>query len=167
MARIKGELKHGLTVGKERYTAFELQDHLTAGQIIEAKEQAEKVVAFNDGTRIVPAVVESPAKLGALMLCQQIVCIGPLAGPLDYDMFSKLHQEDLDILNLYADLADGAVSARELSESLTKLGLHASPEVTQRGRHPGPGSESENDGGQAAEEGPGDDGHSGAAPRTP
>lgn len=166
MARIKGDLKHGLQVGKDCYTAFVLEDHLTAGQIIEAKEQAEKVVPFNDGARVIPAVVESPAKLGALMLCKQVASIGPLAGPLDYDLFSKLHQEDLDILNIYADLAAGAISSRELADRLTELGLHASPEVTQRGRHDSPGGESQDDGGQAAEEGHGDGGSPGAAPRT-
>jgi phage FluMu protein gp41 len=162
VARIEGELKHGMRLGKERFKRFELHDHLTAGMIITAKEQAEKVVPFEVGGRSVPVVVESPARLGALMLCQQVAKIGPITGPLDYDLFAGLHQDDLDILNLYADLAAGALTAKALSERLTELGLHASPEVTHRGRHDSPGGEPGTDGGKSDQEGRGDEGHSGA-----
>jgi phage FluMu protein gp41 len=139
MARIKGKLKHGLRLGKDTLLDFELHDHLTAGMIIEAKEQAEKVVPFEQGGRVVPVVVESPARLGALMLCQQVASVGHLAGPLDYGLLATLHQDDLDILNLYADLAAGAISAKEMGDKLTEMGLQAAPEVTGRGRDLGPG----------------------------
>jgi phage FluMu protein gp41 len=141
MARIKGQLRHGLKVGKEFCKDFELHDHLTAGMIIEAKEAAEKVVPFEMGGRMVPVVVESPAKLGALILCQQVAMIGPLVGPLDYELFATLHQDDLDIINLYADLAAGALTSKEVSDKLTELAAQASPEVTQRGRDLGPGGD--------------------------
>lgn len=154
MARMAGQLKHGLTIGKDTYTDFELHDHLTAGQIIEAKERAEKVVPFNDGVRIIPTVVESPARLGAMVLCQQIAKLGVFAGPLDYDLLAKLHQDDLDILNLYADLVGGAIDSKELGKRLTEHGLATAPELTTRGRHSGPGGELANDGSQAAQEGP-------------
>ncbi len=160
MARIKGELKHGLTVGKDSYRDFEIHDHLTAGQIIVAKEQAEKVVAFNDGARNVPVVVESPAKLGALILCQQIAQLGPLVGPLDVELFNKLHEDDLEILNLYADLAAGAIDRRQLTDALNTKALHASPEVTQRGRDPSVGDGAAEDGSQPLEEGANDNRHS-------
>lgn len=162
MARIEGELKHGMRVGKERFKRFELHDHLTAGMIIAAKEQAEKVVPFEVGGRTVPVVVESPARLGALMLCQQVAKIGPIAGPLDYELFARLHQEDLDIINLYADLAAGALTAKELSDKLTELGWQASPEVTQRGRDDSPGGEPGTDGGELDQKGRWDDRHPGA-----
>jgi phage FluMu protein gp41 len=141
MARIKGKLRHGLKLGKEFCKDFELHDHLTAGMIIEAKEAAEKVVPFEMGGRMVPVVVESPAKLGALILCQQVAMIGPLAGPLDYELFATLHQEDLDIINLYADLAAGALTSKEVSDKLAELAAQASPEVTQRGRDLGSGGD--------------------------
>ncbi|HET19830.1 MAG TPA: hypothetical protein ENO16_04405 [Chromatiales bacterium] len=142
------------------YKAFTLHDHLTAGMIMEAKEQAEKVVPFEHNGRSVPVVVESPAKLGALMLCQQVASIGPIAGPLEYGLFATLHQDDLDILNLYADLAAGALDAKALSEQLSELGLHASPEVTHRGRDDSPGGEPGDGGGAAAAKGHDDTGHS-------
>jgi phage FluMu protein gp41 len=138
MARIKGQLRHGLKMGKEFLKDFELHDHLTAGMIIEAKESAEKVVPFEVGGRMVPVVVESPAKLGALILCQQVASIGHLAGPLDYGLFATLHQDDLDILNLYADLAAGAITSKQVSDKMAELAAQASPEVTQRGRDVGP-----------------------------
>lgn len=138
MARIKGKLKHGLKLGKEHCKDFELHDHLTAGMIIEAKELAEKVVPFEMGGRMVPVVVESPAKLGALILCRQVAMLGPIVGPLDYELFATLHQDDLDILNLYADLAAGAITTKEVSDKLAEHAAQASPEVTQRGRDAGP-----------------------------
>jgi phage FluMu protein gp41 len=141
MARIKGQFRHGLKLGKEFCMDFELHDHLTAGQIITAKEQSEKVVAMEVDGRRVPVVVESPAKLGALILCQQIAHIGPIAGPLDYELFATLHQDDLDILNLYADLAAGALTTKEVSDKMLDLAQKASPEVTQRGRDVSPGAD--------------------------
>lgn len=134
MGAITGTLKHGLKVGNEAQINFELHTHLTAGQIMEAKEASEKVVITNVNGRMTPVCVESPARLGALMLCEQIKKIGMIAGPLDYSLFAKLHEEDLAILSLYADLADGAISATELSDKLTALAHSASPEVTQKGR---------------------------------
>lgn len=138
MARIKGKLKHGLKLGKDILKDFELHDHLTAGQVIEAKEGAEKVVPFEMGGRMVPVVVESPAKLGALILCQQVASIGHLAGPLDYSLLADLHEEDLSILNLYADLAGGALTSKDVADKLAERAAQASPEVTQRGRDVGP-----------------------------
>lgn len=146
MARIQGELLHGLTVGKDTYKDFELHDHLTAGQIIAAKEASEKVVPFNENGRIVPTVVESPARLGALILGQQVARIGKIAGPLDYDLLKTLHQDDLDVLNLHADLAAGAIDAKELSATLTKMAQQAAPETSQRGRDEGSGRAMDGDG---------------------
>jgi phage FluMu protein gp41 len=134
MGAITGTLKHGLKVGNEAQINFELHTHLTAGQIMEAKEASEKVVITNINGRMTPVCVESPARLGVLMLCQQIKKIGVIAGPLEPSMFALLHEEDLAILSLYADLADGAISATELSDKLTALAHSASPEVTQKGR---------------------------------
>ncbi|PLX49115.1 MAG: hypothetical protein C0613_08310 [Desulfobulbaceae bacterium] len=138
MARIKGSLIHGLKVGKEYLKDFELHDHLTAGMIIDAKEAAEKVVPFEMHGSMRPVVVESPAKLGALILCRQVASIGYLAGPLDYDLFGTLHEEDLDVLNLYADLAAGALTSKEVAKRLAERAAKASPEVTQRGRDDSP-----------------------------
>lgn len=147
--RVKGKLKHGLKLAKETLTDFELHDHLTAGMIIEAKEAAEKVVPFELGGRLVPVVVESPARLGALILCRQVASIGHLAGPLDYSLFADLHQEDLDILNLYADLAAGALTSKQVADKLTEIGLKASPEVTLRGRDERPCGDAGSDGAKA------------------
>lgn len=134
MATINVELKHGLKVGDELQKVAVITDQLTAGQILAAKETAEKVVAFQVNGRTVPVVVESPARFGALLLCEQIKSIGKITGPLDVDYLSMLHHEDLDILNAHADLLAGAVTAQELADKLTEKGLTASPEVTQKGR---------------------------------
>ncbi|MBN57785.1 MAG: hypothetical protein CMI04_08815 [Oceanospirillaceae bacterium] len=134
MATINVPLKHGLKVGNETQKVAVLTDQLTAGQILDAKEAAEKVVAFAVNGRTVPVVVESPARFGALLLCEQIRSIGKITGPLDSDQLNMLHHEDLDILNAHADLLAGAISTKELADKLTEKGLTASPEVTQRGR---------------------------------
>ncbi len=165
MARIKGQLKHGVKVGKDLLKEFELHSNLTAGQIIAAKEASEKVVPFDEGGRIVPMVVESPARLGGLMLCQQIASLGYLAGPLDFSLFEKLHEEDLFILNTYADLAAGALSAAQVEEKLAQRARQAVPEVSQRGRGVSSGTDAGADRIQAAEEGGQSDRHPGDAER--
>lgn len=134
MAAITGTLQHGIQIGQDLQKDFELHTHLTAGQIMEAKEASEKVMIANVNGRPTPVCVESPARLGALMLCQQIKRIGTIAGPLDLLLFEKLHEEDLTIINLYADLAAGAMTKDELSDRLAAMAERASPEVTQRGR---------------------------------
>ena len=164
MARVKGKFKHGLKIGKECLKDFELHDHLTAGMLITAKEQAEKVVPFETQPgRFAPVVVESPAKLGALILCQQIASVGYIAGPLDYDLFAALHEEDLAILNLYADIAAGAMTSKELSAKLTELGVQAAREVTQRGRDAGPGGDTGGNGTETDPQGRGPGGDPGDA----
>lgn len=134
MPVITGTLQHGIQVGQDLLKDFELHSHLTAGQILEAKEASEKVMIANVNGRPTPVCVESPARLGALMLCQQIKRIGTIAGPLDLVQFNLLHEEDLAIINLYADLAAGAMTRDELSDRLEAMAQRASPEVTQRGR---------------------------------
>lgn len=134
MAAITGTLQHGIMVGQDLQKDFELHAHLTAGQILEAKEASEKVMIADVNGRPTPVCVESPARLGALMLCQQIKRIGILVGPLDLVLFNNLHEEDLTIINWYADLAAGAISKEELSNRLTDLANQAAPEVSQRGR---------------------------------
>lgn len=138
MGRITGKLKHGLFIGEEAQTEFVLHDHLTASMIMQAKEASEKVHLVEVNGQMQPVVVESPARLGALMLCQQVERVGKIPGPLDYSYFEKLQDEDLQILNLYADVLAGAITAKQLSDALDQMAMKASPEVTQRGRNNSP-----------------------------
>ena len=149
MGRITGKLKHGLFIGEEAQTEFVLHDHLTASMIMQAKEASEKVHLVEVNGQMQPVVVESPARLGALMLCQQIESVGIIAGPLDYSLFEKLHEEDLQIINLYAEYVGSAITADQLAKGLAKLAQKASPEVTQRGRHSDAGENAGGDGSQA------------------
>ena len=134
MASFSGTLKHGITIGQDVHKDFRLKTHLTAGQILEAKEASEKVMIADVNGRPTPVCVESPARLGVLILCQQIESIGAISGPLDLTYFEDMHEEDLQILNIYADLAAGAINKEELSNRLTGLANQAAPEVSQRGR---------------------------------
>ena len=156
MATINVQLKHGLKVGNETQKVAVLTDQLTAGQILEAKETAEKVVAFQVNGRTVPVVVESPARFGALLLCEQIKSIGKITGPLDGDYLNMLHHEDLDILNAHADLLAGAITVQELADKLTEKGLTASPEVTQKGRSDSGSDRTADHGNGADQKGDGD-----------
>ena len=122
MAKIEFDLQHGLELGKEKLTHVELGE-LTAGDIIEAQMESERVVNGPAG----PVLVSSPALSGVLMLCRQIKRLGNIAGPLELDLLKKLHEEDLLLLE---------VKATELGNAAAQ----AAQEMQERGRAAGDGA---------------------------
>lgn len=122
MAKLNAKLEHGLKVGKDLLRDVVLRE-VTAGDIIEAQEEAEKLVYAVENNKLVPTLVASPTLVGIHVLRRQIVSIGDLGGPISLDLIKQLHPTDLDLLQKKADELDGAAE-----------GEAASREVTQRGR---------------------------------
>ncbi len=130
MAQVEVPLTHGLKIGNDTLKDAVLREP-SAGDIIEAQEEAEKLVyaVETDGGRIVPTLVSSPTMVGVHVLRRQIVKIGNLSGPIELGMLKQLHPEDFALLQAKADELDAAMSAEI-----------ASREVAQRGRDDGGGS---------------------------
>lgn len=124
MANVPVTLPHGLKIGDDTLKDAVLREP-TAGDIIEAQEESEKLVyaVEANGDRIVPTLVASPTMVGVHVLRRQIVKIGNLSGPIELDMLKRLHPEDFAALQARADDLDAATSAEI-----------ASREVAQRGR---------------------------------
>lgn len=129
MATVEITLKHGLKIGEDNLSEAVLREP-TAGDILTAQEESEKLVYAMQGGRLAPVLVTSPAKMGAEVLRRQIVRIGNLQGPLELAMLHKLHPEDLAQIQATADELDGALEAEV-----------ASREVAQRGRDDGDGGQ--------------------------
>jgi phage FluMu protein gp41 len=123
---LKFDLIHGLVIGEKSLKPVELRAP-TAGDVIDAQEESEKLVyAMIDGN-LAPTLVTSPALVGTNVLRRQIVCIGDVLGPIDLALLKKLHIEDLELIQGKAGELDQALATR------------ATREVTTRGRDDGGG----------------------------
>jgi phage FluMu protein gp41 len=128
MAKLNTKLEHGLKVGKDVLHDVVLRE-VTAGDIIDAQEESEKLVYAVENNKLVPTLVASPTLVGIHVLRRQIVRIGDVQGPINLDLIKQLHPADLDHLQKKADELDGAAE-----------GEAASREVAQRGRDAGGGT---------------------------
>lgn len=125
---LKFDLIHGLAVGEKNFKNVELRAP-TAGDVIDAQEESEKLVyALIDG-QLAPTLVTSPSLVGMNVLRRQIVRIGEVGGPIDAAVLKKLPIEDLEIIQEKAGELDAALAARA-----------AARKVTARGRDDGGGS---------------------------
>jgi phage FluMu protein gp41 len=124
---LKFELIHGLALGEKLHKHVELRAP-TAGDVIDAQEEAEKLVyAMQDGN-LAPQLVTSPSLAGTHVLRRQIVKLGEIQGPLDLDVLRKLHLEDFELIQVKVAELDQALAARR-----------AASEVNTRGRDDGGG----------------------------
>lgn len=125
---LKFDLIHGLVIGEKSLTHIELRAP-TAGDVIDAQEESEKLVyAMQDG-QLAPMLVTSPALVGINVLRRQIVKINDILGPVDLVLLKKLHIEDLELIQAKAGELDQALASRARTAS----------EVTARGRDDGGG----------------------------
>lgn len=129
MATVNLTLTHGLLIGGDTLKDVVMREP-SAGDIIEAQEESEKLVYAVDtaGDRIVPTLVASPTMVGVHVLRRQIVKLGNLSGPLELGMIKRLHPEDFGALQAKADELDAATTAEITSR-----------EVARRGRDDGDG----------------------------
>ncbi|ADU63399.1 MAG: phage tail assembly protein [Pseudodesulfovibrio sp.] len=95
----------GLPVGDEFLRDVTLRE-VRAGDIIEAQEEAEKLVHTPGG----PALVASPTLLGLGVLRRQIVSIGNVQGPISLKELKRLTPHDLGMIQAEADRLDAAVA---------------------------------------------------------
>lgn len=114
MASIKGKLKHGYQVGNDTYHDYTIRE-ATAGDVIEANEESEKLVVFpNAEGRPEPQFVPSPTMVGVHVLRRQIASIGPISGPFSLDQIKSFHPEDLNQLQAEAECLEGAEDTEAL-----------------------------------------------------
>lgn len=120
MAEVAVPLQRGLQLGEVAQLEAVLREG-TAGDMIEAAEESEKLVATPDGFQL----VQSPTLVGVNMLRRQIVRIGEIAGPLSLKQLKLLDPADLAELQRAAEKLDAAAVDQ------------ASREVARRGRADG------------------------------
>lgn len=115
MATFKFNLKYGLKVGEERLRNVVMKDHLTAEEILEASEAAEKIVMVGEGNDQEPQFVISPTKMAAETLRRQIASIGDIQGPISMHQLNGLRDEDLAMLNRAAAKIENVKVSQELA----------------------------------------------------
>ena len=101
MATTTVTLKHGLKLDDKPQLEAVLREP-TAGDVIDATEGSEKVIFTGDGYEL----IASPTIVGSLVLCQQIVRIGEIEGPLTMAMLKKLSAADFKLLQDSANTLD-------------------------------------------------------------
>lgn len=108
MAQIKFQLKHGLPYGKGDNVAMQYDvslRELNVGDMLQAQEESEKVVATPSGYTL----VMSPTRLGINTIRRQIHSVGTIQGPLSLADMERLHPEDLTLINRHLDGLETAV----------------------------------------------------------
>jgi phage FluMu protein gp41 len=111
MATLTITLTDGIKLGADILTEAVLRSP-TAGDVMDAQEESEKLVETIDG----PRLVSSPTLSGAGMLRRQIVRIGNLDGPLSRADLAKLTPRDLLALQMAADKLDDALAGEALAD---------------------------------------------------
>ena len=115
------DLKDGLTLGSVTYKIVVLRQ-LTAGDVQEASEAAERLVATLTGDL---ALVSSPARMGREMLRRQVARLeddkgGKFDGPLEPEDMARLTVTDLRALQMGVAILDAHVE--KAVEGMAKRG---------------------------------------------
>jgi len=121
MATIVVHLTHGLRVGEDVLFEAEIRE-ATAGDVIEAQEEAEKLM-ISQG---LPVLVPSPTRVGVGLLRRQLARIGDVQGPLALAEIKRLHPDDLQKLQNAAETLDSA-AGEALSERGRDAGVGRGP----------------------------------------
>ncbi|KJS28555.1 MAG: hypothetical protein VR64_23975 [Desulfatitalea sp. BRH_c12] len=103
MATVKVVLKTGLTIGEAVHLEAEIRE-ASAGDLIEATDESEKVIKTPDGYQL----IASPTLVGLNVLRRQIVRVGDYAGPLSIAELKKLSSADLSLLQESAEQLETA-----------------------------------------------------------
>lgn len=124
--KMQFDLVRGIKLGEKTHQHVELRP-ATAGDVIDATEESEKLVYAVVKGDVVPTLVTSPGLVGSNVLRRQIVRLGEIQGPIDLDVLKRLEIDDFELLQAKADELDRAHAAR------------ATREVAARGRDDGGG----------------------------
>lgn len=117
--RMTVALADGLTLGGATYDRAVLRQ-LTAGDILEAQEEAERLVYAKDGTL---SLVMSPARMGREALRRQVARLEgeggqTFEGPLGVEELGRLSGRDLAALQAGVELLDqAAVKSAEAAQN--------------------------------------------------
>lgn len=137
--RVSIPLPDGLTLGGVTYTRAIVRQ-LTAGDILEAQEEAERLVYARDGTL---SLVLSPARMGREVLRRQIAHLKTeggetFDGPLGVEELGRMSGRDLAALQAGTELLDAA--ATKVSEAVQARGRSAAGrgDGASAGDHGGP-----------------------------
>lgn len=126
-------LQDGLEVGSVIHKEVDLRD-LTAGDIIEAREAAERVVSLPNGTS---TVVASDVMVGIEILRRRIARLGTLQMPLSLIEFKRLSETDLEILREAEEEMDLARAIAAEERKKQKKAVQTAQQVAAMGRNQG------------------------------
>lgn len=93
----KVTLQKGLTVGEKTYKEAVLRE-LSAGDIMAAMEESERVVMTPTSNGVEPVLLLSNALMGINTLRRQIASLGEIQGPLEREQMNLLSDVDLGLL---------------------------------------------------------------------
>ncbi len=92
-------LEKGLSVGTQVFKEVTLKE-LTAGDVLAAMEESERVVMVPTENGLEPTLLMSNASMSVNTLRRQIHSVGELSGPLEREQLNLLSSKDLDILQI-------------------------------------------------------------------
>jgi phage FluMu protein gp41 len=104
MTTVKVTLIKGLKIGDAVHTAAEIRE-ATAGDMIEATEESERLVLTPEGNYV---LVASPTLVGLNTLRRQIVKVGTYDGPLTLTEIKMLSGPDINLLQQKAAQLENA-----------------------------------------------------------
>jgi phage FluMu protein gp41 len=99
------ELEDGLQLVEKTHTTCVVRP-LTAGDILDAQQDAERLMATPNGYQL----VVSDSAMGFHLARRQIVRLGDIPGPLSVDDMRKLSGRDMERINKQLDGLDQAVA---------------------------------------------------------
>ena len=114
MATIKFRLEHGLAFGKGNDAVMQYDvtlRELSVGDLLDAQEEAEKVVNTPEGYTL----VVSPTRVGVQLLRRQIASVGCINGPLSLADIFRLNAADMALINTQVGALEQA-ALKELAE---------------------------------------------------
>lgn len=122
MAEVIVTLKHGYKTDKRTLMEVVLRE-ATAGDVIEATEESEKLIILpDDNGKPVPQFVPSPTMVGVHVLRRQIVRVGNIEGQFTLEQLKTLSPDDLNTLQARADEMESAATAEDASRAVTQGG---------------------------------------------
>ena len=113
MRTVEVTLEKGLKIGDVRHKVAQIRE-ATAGDILDATEEGEKLVYTKNGAELIP----SPTLVGVHVLRRQVVKIGDHEGPLTAAEIRKLSAADFGKLQERSqDLESAAMEAANRGRS--------------------------------------------------
>lgn len=97
------ELIHGIKYGDKLQRTVTLRE-TTAGDIIDATAESEKLILTPDGYQLIP----SPSLNGANLIRKQIESIGEIQAPIEDKDYRSLHPDDFKLLQEESEKFDKA-----------------------------------------------------------